>query len=167
MKKWLSKIFAIVLIAVSIACAHPDVDAYAKTKHTIVFGWDWQGNLYIEKDCKQMRGWFKIGNKTYYGHKTKSYSYPRGSLCTRAYRVKNGKMYYFDENGVMVTKNTPKMPNVTFNKNGSVHYIYSNGMIRRYRYNANRKRYQYLNDDGKWIDIGMQCYPYGMIDWQE
>ena len=67
----------------------------------------------------------------------------------------------------MVTKDTPKMPHVSYNKDGSVHYIYAPGMIRRYRYNANHKRYQYLTDNGKWVDVGMKCYPEGMIDWQE
>ena len=167
MKKWIVKILAVMAIAAIMVGIHPDIDAHAKTKHTVMVSGDWQGNIYIEKDGKQMCGWFKIGNKTYYGHKTKSYSYPKGSLCTRAYRVNNGKMYYFDENGVMVTKDTAKMPHVSFNKDGSVHYIYAPGMIRRYRYNANRKRYQYLTDNGKWVDDGMQCYPEGMIDWQE
>ena len=166
MKKWLVKILAVMAIVTVMVGIHPEIDVYAKTKHNIMEGHDCYGNTYIDKDGKHMYGWFKIGNKTYYAHKTKSHSYPKGSICKRTYRVKNGKMYYFDEDGVMVKKNTRKMPRVTFNKDGSVHYIYAPGMIRRYRYNANRKRYQYLTDSGKWIDIGMQCYPYGMIDWQ-
>lgn len=165
MKKWLSKIFVIALIAVSLACIHPDVDACAKTKHMIVEIFDNKGNMFIEKDGKQMRGWFKIGNKTYYAHKTKSHYFPKGSVCTRTYRIRNGKMYYFDKHGVMVTKNTRKMPNVTFNRNGSVHYIYTLYNPKS-RYNANRQRYQ-IRKRGKWVDVGMQCYPYGMIDWQK
>ena len=166
MKKWMVKIFAVMAIVAVMAGIHPNIDAYAKTKHIIMESGDYEGNTYIEKDGKKMYGWFNIGNKTYYAHKTTSYCYPRGSICKREYRVKNGKMYYFDETGAMVKKNTRRMPRVTFNKDGSVHYIYAPGLIRRYRYNANHKRYQYYTDKGKWIDVGSQCYPYGMIDWQ-
>lgn len=162
MKKWMVKIFAVMAIVAVMVGIHPDIDAYAKKCHTILVGTDCMGHTFIEQDGKQMRGYFKIGSKTYYGHKTKSYAYPKGSICKNEYRVRNGKLYYFDDNGVMVRKNTRKLPMTKFNKNGSVHYIY----MKNYRYNANHKRYQYRNKDGKWVDVGMQCYPQGIIDWQ-
>ena len=167
MKKWLIKILAVAVIVAIMVGVRYDVEAQAKTRHVYSEFTDWHDNTFIDKDGKRMYGWFKVGKKTYYAHKTTSYSYPKGSICKNTYRVKKGKMYYFDENGVMVKKNTRRMPRVTFNKDGSVHYIYAPGLTRRYRYNANRKRYQYYTNKGKWVDVGSQCYPYGMIDWQE
>ena len=123
------------------------------------------GNTYVYKHGKLQTGWFTYHGKRYYGHKTKSRLYPKGAICKNAYRVKNGKMYYFGDDGAKQTRSSRY---ITLNKHStSVHYIHAPGMIRRYRYNANHRRYQYLNDKGKWKDTGMQCWPYGMIDWQE
>lgn len=75
-------------------------------------------------------------------------------------------MYYFDEHGKRLKKDSRYIGLNRASK--SVHYIYAPGMgSRRYRYNANHKRYQYLQDNGKWADTGHKCWPYGMIEWQE
>ena len=37
----------------------------------------------------------------------------------------------------------------------------------RYISAAFDKRYQELDNKGRWVDVGNQCWPYGMIDWQE
>lgn len=122
------------------------------------------GEMYIVINGKVRTGWIRFRGKTYYAHTTASQMYLKGELCRNTYRVRKGKMYYFGDDGAMVTK---EMKYVSFNKDGSVKEIYPSGrMIRRYRYNANRRRYQWLNDSGKWTDVGMQCWPEGSIDWQ-
>lgn len=127
---------------------------------------DAQGNIYIYKHGKLQTGWFIYHKKRYYGHKTKSRLYPKGAVARNTYRVKNGKMYYFGDDG---SKQTRSSKYITLNRHStSVHYIHAPGHeSRRYRYNANHKRYQYLTDSGKWKDTGMQIWPYGWIDWQE
>ncbi len=126
---------------------------------------DSQGNEYIYKHGKLKTGWFTYHGKRYYGYKTSTKSHPRGSLCKNAYRVKNNKLYYFGPTGAKQTRDSRY---ITLNRHStSVHYIYAPGMIRRWRYNANHKREQYLTDSGKWVDLeGMQYWPEGLIDRQ-
>lgn len=125
---------------------------------------DAAGNIYIYRHGKPRTGWFTYKGRRYYGHKSKSRMYPVGAVARNTFREKNGKLYYFGDDG---GKQTHDSRYITINKKGtSVHYIYAPGIIRRYRYNVNHKRYQYLNDAGRWEDVGMQCWPQGMIDWQ-
>lgn len=156
-------IFATILafvMAVLLACVI--ADAKTPRNGTIT---DKAGNTYIYKHGKLQTGWVHYKGDIYYAHKTKSYSFPKGSICKSTYRVRGHRMYYFDEHGKRLKKNTRY---IALNKaSKSVHYIYAPGHeSRRYRYNANHKRYQYLTDSGKWKDTGMQCWPYGWIDWQ-
>lgn len=115
-------------------------------------------------------GYFQVRSKTYYAHKTKSQMYEVGELATNTYRVRNNKMYYFGRDGAMITHKSSRNRNtryMDFNKDGSIHYIYPAGRrASDERYNANRRRFQFFKN-GKWHDIGMQCWPYGWIDWQE
>ena len=126
-------------------------------------------DIYEGRYYSAERGYFEAGGKTYYAHKTKSQMYEVGELLTNGYRVRNGKMYYFGPDGAMITRKTSRNKTtryIDFNRDGSVHYIYPAGYGEpRERYNANRQRYQ-VRKHGKWIDTGMQCWPYGMIDWQ-
>lgn len=125
---------------------------------------DAQGNLYIYRHGKPRTGWFSYKGKRYYGYKSNSRMHPKGSVARDVYRVKNNKLYYFGHSGAKQTRDSRY---ITLNRHStSVHYIYAPGMIRRYRYNVNHKRYQYLNDAGRWEDVGMQCWPEGMVDWQ-
>lgn len=131
----------------------------------ILFAEDFEGRIYSAE-----RGYFTAGGKTYYAHKTKSQMYEVGELLTNGYRVRNGKMYYFGPDGAMVTRKTSRNKTtryIDFNRDGSVHYVSPAGYGEVLeRYNANRQRFQeYV--DGEWKDIGMQCWPYGWIDWQE
>lgn len=95
--------------------------------------------------------------------------YEVGELATNTYRVRNNKMYYFGPDGAMITRKTSRNRStryIDFNRDGSVHYIYPAGRGEPYeRYNANRRRFQEYKD-GEWQDTGMQCWPYGWIDWQ-
>ena len=115
-------------------------------------------------------GYFTVRGKTYYAHKTSSRMYKKGELLTNGYRVRNNKLYYFGADGAMITRKTSRDRTtryIDFNKDGSVHYIYPAGRKKpNERYNANHRRYQ-VKKHGKWRDTGNQCWPYGMIDWQE
>lgn len=126
---------------------------------------DSQGYIYIMKHGKPRTGWFKYHGKVYYGHKTKSACYPKGSVAQNTFRVKHNRMYYFNDKGEKITKSTRY---IGLRKGRtSVHYVYMPGS-RWERYNAKHRRFQYLDRrTGKWRDIGMQCWPYGWIDWQE
>lgn len=135
-----------------------------EAKTTGIMSMDEEGRIYSTQT-----GYFTVQGKTYYAHHSKSAMYDKGELVTRTYRVRNGKMYYFDKNGVMVTRKSSRNRTtrcIDFNRDGSVHYIFPAGYGEPHeRYNANRRRFQVLKH-GKWYDTGMQCWPYGWIDWQ-
>ena len=126
-------------------------------------------DIYEGRYYSAERGYFTAGGKTYYAHQSKSAMYDKGELVTNAYRVRNNKLYYFGRDGAMLTAKTSRNKTtryIDFNRDGSVHYIFPAGYGEpRERYNANHQRYQ-VRKHGKWIDTGMQCWPYGMIDWQ-
>jgi hypothetical protein len=114
-------------------------------------------------------GYFTVAGKTYYAHHSRSAMYKKGELLTNGYRVRDDKLYYFGPDGAMITRKTPRNKStryIDFNRDGSVHYIYPAGYFdKEERYNANRHRFQKYKH-GKWEDTGMQCWPYGWIDWQ-
>ena len=132
-----------------------------QAKSRVLIHWDNSGHIYVNDGRRDLTGWFRISGKLCYGYKESHADTPKGSLATNTYRIKGGKLYYLGDDGRQVKTETRY---ITFNKDGSVHYIYSPGMIRRYRYNANHQRYQYLTDSGRWRDTGMQCWPEGMVD---
>ena len=122
---------------------------------------DAQGNIYIYKHGRLQTGWFKYHGKWYYGHKSKSVMYPKGAVARNTYRVRNGRMYYFTDSGAKLVKSTKFIK--LFRGRTSVHYIQIPGSDDRF--NARTQRWQRLVN-GKWKDTGMQCWPYGWIDWQ-
>ncbi len=157
------KRMAIITLTAAIAAVFflGPVTAEAKERRTMVT--DANGDSYGYKDGELRTGWFTYHGKRYYGHKTGSDSYPIGSVTKRGYRTKNNKLYYFTETGAKLTRNTRY---IKLNHHStSVHYIYLPGED-DLRYNANRHRYQY-KENGRWWDVGMQCWPYALIDWQE
>lgn len=135
----------------------------AKT-HTGLMGEDDQARIYSTR-----LGYFTVQGKTYYAHHSRSAMYKKGELLTNGYRVRDNKLYYFGPDGAMITRKTPRNKStkyIDFNRDGSVHYIYPAGYYDKMeRYNANRHRFQVLKK-GKWVDEGMQVWPYGWIDWQ-
>ncbi len=124
---------------------------------------DGQGCVYIMKHGKPRTGWFKYHGKTYYGHKTESACYPKGSVSQNTFRVKHGRMYFFNNKGEKITRDIDYVK--LRHHRTSVHYVLIPGTPWM-RYNAKHKRYQYLRGS-KWCDVGMQCYPNGWIDWQK
>lgn len=152
-------ISAILLIIVfTTTCA---VAVQAKTG---LMGEDDQARIYSNR-----LGYFTVAGKTYYAHHSRSAMYKKGELLTNGYRVRNNKLYYFGPDGAMITRKTPRNKStmyIDFNRDGSVKYIYPAGYFdKEERYNANRHRFQKYKH-GKWEDTGMQCWPYGWIDWQ-
>ena len=152
-------ISAILLIIVfTTTCA---VAVQAKTG---LMGEDDQARIYSSR-----LGYFTVRGKTYYAHHSRSAMYKKGELLTNGYRVRNNKLYYFGPDGAMITRKTPRNKStryIDFNKDGSVAIISPAGYREKTeRYNANRHRFQKYKH-GKWEDTGMQCWPYGWIDWQ-
>ena len=135
-----------------------------EAKSTGLMGEDDQARIYSTR-----LGYFKVNGKTYYAHYSRSAMYKKGELLTNGYRVRNNKLYYFGPDGAMVTRKTPRNKStryIDFNKDGSVWLIYPAGYYEKLeRYNARRHRFQEFVD-GEWKDTGMQCWPYGWIDWQ-
>lgn len=141
------------------------ITAEAKSHHRNGKVTNAAGDTFFYKNGKLQTGYFTYHGKKYYAHKTKSRLYPKGAVAKNTYRVKNGRLYYYGPDGARQVKNSRY---ITLNKaSKSVHYIYAPGMIRRSRYNANHKRFQWLDDDGHWKDTGSRGWPEGMIDWQE
>ena len=132
--------------------------------HTGLMGEDDQARIYSTR-----LGYFTVRGKTYYAHHSRSAMYKKGELLTNGYRVRNNKLYYFGPDGAMVTRKTPRNKStrfLDFNQDGSVHYIYPAGYYEKLeRYNARRHCFQEFVD-GEWKDTGMQCWPYGWIDFQ-
>lgn len=157
------RVSLITIMAIIIMIFSMCITTEAKTR-TGLMGEDSEGRYFSTQT-----GYFTVRGKTYYAHKTKSMMYDVGELATRTYRVRDGKMYYFGKDGAMITRKTSRNRTtryIDFNRDGSVHYIYPAGRGVPYeRYNANRHRFQEYKH-GKWRDVGMQCYPYGWIDWQ-
>ncbi len=123
---------------------------------------DAAGNIYIYKHGEPRKGWFTYHGRRYYGHESNSCVYPAGSVTRDAFRIKNGRLYYFKGDG---TKQTKRSENIILNHNStSVRYIKMPGPV-PYRFNVRLRRYQYKTG-GRWKDTGMQCWPYGQIDWQ-
>jgi hypothetical protein len=123
---------------------------------------DREGNVFIMRHGKPRTGWFRYHGKWYYGHRTNSRLYPKGSCTAGEFRFKGRKLYYFNNDGTKLTHSTEF---IALNRHStSVKYIRSGRMT---RYNVKRRRYQWLNPNTrKWQDLGMQCLPYGSLDEQ-
>lgn len=98
-----------------------------------------------------------------YIHKTKSMMYDKGEPTRNAYRWHNGRLYYFDNNGVVLRHST-KYIKV---ENGHVKHIYVTGTNHNERYNVKHRRYQVRKKNGHWMDVGNQTNIWWMCDMQE
>lgn len=116
-----------------------------------------EGNIYISET-----GWIRIGNDTYYVHMTKSRMYDRYEACRNAYRWRDGKLYYFGDDGKMAKHSTQDMK---LSHDHSVRYIYTQGTGHRERYNAKLRRYQ-IKTRGGWRTVGNETFVWWMCDWQ-
>ena len=124
---------------------------------TQIYSRNAQGDIYITET-----GWVTIGSSTYYVHETKSRMYDKNEACRNVYRWKAEKLYYFGDDGRMITKNTHY---IKLNKDKSVKYIYTPGTGHRERYNVAHRRYQEKRK-GRWKDVGNQTNLWWCSDWQ-
>ena len=121
------------------------------------------GDSYIYKHGRKQYGWAHYKGNWYYAHKKAGNGFSKGSICKDTYRVRGHRMYFFGRDGKRLKKDTGY---IVLNKcSKSVHYIKIPGDPNM-RFNANHRRYQRRNK-GKWEDVGMQVWPYGLIDWME
>lgn len=163
--KWIAKrIIIMLVVVVTQACALSahigGLHTQAKDRQVMLD--DCRGDSYVYSAGKMRKGWLTYKGKRYYAHHTGSESYPEGSVTKNAFRVKNGKLYFFDASGAKITHSTKY---IILNRKGtSVHYILTPGDP-DYRYNANRHIYQ-IRKNGHWERTGGRCYPVGLIDWQ-
>ena len=162
--KTISIMFMVMFIIA--ACFTPAAEAKAPRdgKHVI------DGYVYIFKDGKPRTGHFKYHGKWYYGHKTESPTYPKGSCTANDMRVEKGnKWYAYGADGAMVTKDRyakmdylEKILELDVRKRDhTVRYVYGIelGSIGS-RYSTEEMRMQFLDCDGKWYTYeGMQYYP--------
>lgn len=119
-------------------------------------------NIYIVDDGRVQTGCIVYKGSMYYAHITASKGIPKGSLTVNAYRIIDGKVYFFNRKGAAIVKSTRY---IKLNRDGSVKIIAIPGAGGKKRYNCIVKRYQ-VKIGGKWHDVGMQCLPYGYVDKQ-
>lgn len=135
---------------------------------------DAQGHIYIMRHGKPRTGYFTYHGKKYYGHKTGSMVYPKGSVTAGDMRIRNGKWYAYGVDGARITKDvyvrkgrTKKILQLDIrHRNGTVRYIYgtARGNLGS-RYSTKLGRMQYY-EGGSWHDVeGMPFYP-GYVDMQ-
>ena len=140
-------------------------------------GWytDYSGTYYY-RNGKPKTGYFKVHGKTYYGHKTNSVRYPKGSITKGQMRIRNGKWYAFRTDGARYDKDAyvndgrRKIPEIDIrSRDHTVRYVYETARTRLgYRYSTREKRLQQIDDNGKWRTVeGMQFIPSGWVDWQK
>ena len=125
---------------------------------TGMYSRDAQGNVYISET-----GWVQIGSDTYYVHSTKSRAYRKYEACRNTYRWREGKLYYFGDDGKMIRKSTKY---IKLNRDRSVKYVYTPGTGRSERWNASLLRYQQRKKDGGWRETGNQTNLWWSCDWQ-
>lgn len=135
------------LLTVSAQCAET----------TGMYSQNGNGDIYITQT-----GWTAVNGAVYYVHATKSQMYDRHEACRNTFRWRGDKLYYFGNDGRMITRNTRY---IKLNSDNSVKYIYTAGTGRRERYNPARKRYQEKRR-GKWHDTGNQTNIWWRCDWQ-
>ena len=132
------------------------------------------GYVYIYKNGRPRTGYFTYHGKKYYGHKTGSLVYPKGSCTAGDMRIKNGRWYAFGLDGariskdVYVRKGNKKILQLDIrHRDHTVRYIYgtARGSLGS-RYSTKLGRMQYYAA-GEWHDVeGMPFYP-GYVDMQK
>lgn len=164
----MKKKFALMLILALIICTMPVI---AKTKIPRNGKYiDKYGHIYIMRNGKPRTGHFKYHGKWYYGHKTSSPDYPKGSCTAGDMRVENGnKWYAYGTDGAMIRKDvyvkkgrTKRILQLDIrHRNHTVRYVYgtSRGSIGS-RYSTKSGRMEYQDANGKWhAYVGMPYYP--------
>lgn len=157
-------IVAVVVIIAAMSASPADAKKVKDGKRVV------NGYVYIFKHGKPRTGHFRYKGKWYYGHKTGSATYPKGSCTAGDMRVEKGnKWYAYGTDGAMIRKDqyvrkgrTRKILQLDIrSKDHTVRYVYgtARGSIGS-RYSTKEWRMQYLDDDGEWKTYeGMPYYP--------
>ena len=164
MKRKITLVFMILMLITIVVPTYAKSNIPENGKYS-----DAQGHIYIMKNGKPRTGHFKYKGKWYYGHKTSTKKYPKGSCTAGEMRIEKGdKWYAYKYDGTMYTKDVyvrkgrfKKYLSVDIrSRNHTVRYVYNT--TRKglgYRYSTKEKRMQYWKN-GKWKTIeGMQFIP--------
>lgn len=146
------------LIALIMAIAVMAAIALTAEAKTGMYSRNSDGDVFISET-----GWVQIGSDTYYVHSTKSRAYRKYEACRNTYRWREGKLYYFGDDGKMIRKSTKY---IKLNRDRSVKYVYTPGTGRSERWNASLLRYQQRKKDGGWRETGNQTNLWWSCDWQ-
>ena len=133
------------------------------------------GYIYILKNGKPRTGYFRYKGKSYYGHKTGTKIYPKGSCTAGDMRIRSGKWYAYGLDGAKIKKDLyvrkghKKILQLDIrHRDHTVRYVYgtARGNLGS-RYSTRLGRMQYIDDKGEWHDVeGMPFYP-GYVDMQK
>lgn len=166
----MKKKMTLALIVALIICTMPVMAKVPRNGKYI----DAQGHIYIMRHGKPRTGYFTYHGKKYYGHKTGSLVYPKGSVTAGDMRIRNGKWYAYGVDGARINKDLyvrkgrKKILQLDIrHRDHTVRYIYgtARGNLGS-RYSTKLGRMQYMDDKGKWHDVeGMPFYP-GYVDMQ-
>lgn len=146
------------LIALVMAAAVMAAIALTAEAKTGMYSRNSDGDVFISET-----GWIQIGSDTYYVHSTKSRAYRKYEACRNTYRWREGKLYYFGDDGKIIRKSTKY---IKLNRDHSVKYVYTPGTGRSERWNASLMRYQQRGKDGGWRETGNQTNLWWKCDWQ-
>lgn len=165
----MKKKMTLALIVALIICTMPVMAKVPRNGKYI----DAQGHIYIMRHGKPRTGYFTYHGKKYYGHKTGTKVYPKGSVTAGDMRIKNGKWYAYGVDGARINKDLyvrkgrKKILQLDIrHRDHTVRYIYgtARGNLGS-RYSTRLGRMQYY-EDGSWHDVeGMPFYP-GYVDMQ-
>ena len=134
------------------------------------------GYVYIMKNGKPRTGYFKYHGKHYYGHKTSSRKYPKGSVTRGQFRIRSGNRWYaYSVRGTRYEKDHyirwgrfKIRPDLKIRKDHTVKYVYCITSTSYMRYSTKELRMQEEALSGGWRTIeGMQFIPYGWVDYQK
>ena len=160
----MKRAIAILLILVALLAIPAEAKAPRNGKY-----YDAQGHIFIMRHGKPRTGHFKYKGKWYYGHKTSTKKYPKGSCTAGDMRVERGnKWYAYHYDGTMfrydryVRKGRDVILQLDIrSRDHTVRYIYGTSMrTRGHRYSTKLCRMQYLDERDVWRTYeGMPYYP--------
>lgn len=173
MKKKMKRMIILFAVMTLLTTAVFGISAEAKARRKdgkYVIG----GYVYIYKNGRPRTGYFHYKGKSYYGHKTGTNVYPKGSCTAGDMRIRNGKWYAYGTDGakikkdLYVRKGSKKILQLDIrHRDHTVRYVYgtARGNLGS-RYSTKLGRMQYY-EAGEWHDVeGMPFYP-GYVDMQK
>lgn len=162
---------ALVILILAMLAAMMTISVSAKTRIPRNGKYiDAAGHIYIMRHGKPRLGHFRYKGRLYYGHRTSSATYPKGSCTAGDMRIEKGNRWYaYGTDGAMIRKDmyvkkgrTKRILQLDIrSRDHTVRYVYgtARGSIGS-RYSTAEGRMQYQDDKGKWRSYeGMPYYP--------